>query len=241
MTRQEADAEAGAEAALPPVIAIDGPTASGKGTIAARVAARLGFNYLDSGSLYRLVALRAQTRGVDPDDEAAVVQLARGLKPLFMDGRIWLDGAEVTDTIRQEAIGAAASRLAVHPSVRAALVTAQRQFRTEPGLVADGRDMGTVIFPDATLKVFLTADVASRAERRYKQLIEKGFSANIDDLLRVLRERDHRDANREVAPLKPAEGATVIDSTSLSVEQTVDRVVAQWQATRGVTGSSSSG
>jgi len=211
-----------------PVIAIDGPTASGKGTIAARVARRLGFNYLDSGSLYRLVALRAQQSGADLDDEHAAAAIARSLHPLFMDGRIWLDGQEVTEAIRQESIGAAASRLAVFPAVRSALVTTQHQFRAAPGLVADGRDMGTVIFPDAELKIFLTADVESRAERRHKQLIEKGFSASISDLLRVLRERDERDANRAVSPLRAAEGAIVIDSTKLSIEATVERVVAAW-------------
>ncbi|MGE0800947.1 MAG: (d)CMP kinase [Lautropia sp.] len=213
-----------------PVITIDGPTASGKGTIAAGVAARLGFNYLDSGALYRLVALQAQRSGADLDDEAAIAALARSLAPLFDAGRIWLDGAEVTDAIRQESIGAAASQLAVLPAVRTALVATQRRFRAPPGLVADGRDMGTVIFPDADLKVFLTADVESRAERRYKQLIAKGFSANITDLLRVLRERDARDSNRAVAPLRPAEGAVVIDSTRLSIEQTVEQVVAAWQS-----------
>lgn len=216
-----------------PVVAIDGPTASGKGTIAAGVAKRLGFNYLDSGSLYRLVSFKAQAAGLDLDDEPALAQIARSLKPLFMDGRIWLDGLEVTDLIRQESVGAAASRLAILGSVRSALVATQRQFRAPPGLVADGRDMGTVIFPDAKLKIFLTADVQSRAERRHKQLIEKGFSANISSLLQVLRERDERDVNRAVAPLRAAEDAVVIDSTHLSIDQTVEQVLGAWLAVNG--------
>lgn len=211
-----------------PVLTIDGPTASGKGTIAARVAERLGFHYLDSGALYRLVALKAQQGGVEHDDQARLAQVARGLRPLFMAGRIWLDGAEVTDAIRQEGIGATASRIAVVPAVRRALVDSQRAFRALPGLVADGRDMGTVIFPDADLKVFLTAAVESRAQRRYKQLIEKGFSANIEELSRVLRERDARDTQREVAPLRAADGAVTVDSTDLDIDHTVDRVLSAW-------------
>ncbi len=213
-----------------PVLTIDGPTASGKGTIAARVAERLGFHYLDSGALYRLVALQAHRAGVAPDDQARLAQIARDLRPLFMGERIWLDGIEVTDSIRQEGIGATASRIAVVPAVRRALVDAQRGFRTAPGLVADGRDMGTVIFPDADLKVFLTAAVESRAERRYKQLIGKGFSANIEELSRVLRERDARDTERAVAPLRPADGAVTVDSTALDIDQTIDLVLKAWAA-----------
>ncbi|MGE0310217.1 MAG: (d)CMP kinase [Lautropia sp.] len=213
-----------------PVLTIDGPTASGKGTIAARVAERLGFHYLDSGALYRLVALQAQRAGVDLEDQSRLARLARDLRPLFQGERIWLDGAEVTDAIRQESIGATASRIAVVPAVRRALVDAQRGFRAEPGLVADGRDMGTVIFPDADVKVFLTAAVESRAQRRHKQLIEKGFSANIDELSQVLRERDARDTQRAVAPLRPADGAVTVDSTALDIDQTVDLVLKAWAA-----------
>ena len=212
-----------------PVLTIDGPTASGKGTIAARVASELGFHYLDSGALYRLVAMQAQRAGVDTEDAAGLARLARDLRPLFMSGRIWLDGVEVTDTIRQEGIGAAASRIATVPAVRRALVETQRGFRAPPGLVADGRDMGTVIFPDAECKVFLTAAVESRARRRYKQLIEKGFSANIEELSQVLRERDDRDMNRAVAPLRPAQGAVTVDSTGLDVDQTVELVLCAWR------------
>ena len=211
-----------------PVLTIDGPTASGKGTIAARVAERLGFHYLDSGALYRLVALKAQQGGVQADDQPQLARIARELRPLFMGERIWLEGVEVTDAIRQEGVGATASRIAVVPAVRRALADAQRGFRAPPGLVADGRDMGTVIFPDADLKVFLTAAVESRAQRRYKQLIGKGFSANIEELSQVLRERDARDTQREVAPLRAADGAVTVDSTDLDIDQTVHRVLVAW-------------
>lgn len=215
----------GAGPATAPVITLDGPTASGKGTIAERVARILGFHYLDSGALYRLLALRALRAGVDPADAQALTGLARGLDPRFEDGGVWLDGEEVGAAIRAEQVGLAASRIAVHAPMRAALVGLQRGFRRAPGLVTDGRDMGTVIFPDATLKVFLTADVAERARRRYKQLIEKGFSASLDDLLRDLRERDARDSQRAVAPLRAAEGAFELDSTALDIDQTVRAVV----------------
>ena len=208
-----------------PLIAIDGPTASGKGTVAQRVAQVLGWAYLDSGALYRLCALAALRAGVDLDDEAGLAALAAALPARFVDGRIELDGHDVTEAIRDEAVGNAASRIAVLPALRASLLGLQRSFRRPPGLVADGRDMGTVVFPDATLKVFLTATAESRAERRYKQLIEKGFSANLADLLRDLQQRDERDANRAVAPLRPAEGAVVIDSTHLDIDQTVAQVL----------------
>ncbi|MBX3590575.1 MAG: (d)CMP kinase [Burkholderiaceae bacterium] len=208
-----------------PLIAIDGPTASGKGTVAQRVAQVLGWAYLDSGALYRLCALAALRAGVDLDDETGLAALAAALPVRFVDGRIELDGHDVTEAIRDEAVGNAASRIAVLPALRASLLGLQRSFRRPPGLVADGRDMGTVVFPDATLKVFLTATAESRAERRYKQLIEKGFSANLADLLRDLQQRDERDANRAVAPLRPAEGAVVIDSTHLDIDQTVARVL----------------
>jgi cytidylate kinase len=216
---------------LPPVIAIDGPTASGKGTIALAVADRLGFHYLDSGALYRLVGWRALRHGRSPMDERAATELAQTMLPRFERGRIELDGEDVTDTIRAEDVSRAASQVAVHPSVRQALLELQRRARRGPGLVADGRDMGTVVFPDAVLKVFLTASVAARAERRYKQLIEKGFSTNIADLSRELEARDRRDAERAAAPLKPAEDAYQLDSSALSIDEVIAQVL-DWYAGR---------
>ncbi len=217
--------EPGRARATVPVIAIDGPTASGKGTVAERVAAALGWHYLDSGSLYRLAALRVLRAGVDPGDAEAVVAVGGAIAPRFAGGRITLDGEDVTDAIRAEGVGAAASRIAVIPALREALSALQRGERRTPGLVADGRDMGTVIFPDANLKVFLTASAESRAQRRHKQLIEKGFSATVPHLLRDLKERDARDTQRESAPLRPAEGALVLDSTHLTIDQTVAAVL----------------
>lgn len=214
---------------LPPVIAIDGPTASGKGTIAQRVAHALGWHYLDSGALYRLLALAAMRTQTPMHDEPALVSLAGRLVPIFDGARIRLDGDDVTDAIRTEPVGEAASRIAVLPAVRAALVALQHAARRAPGLVADGRDMGTVIFPEAALKVFLTATAESRAERRTKQLIEKGFSARFADLLRDLKARDARDAQRSTAPLKPAPDAWVLDSTALSIDETVDAVLRRWR------------
>ena len=210
-----------------PVIAIDGPTASGKGTVAALVAAKLGFHLLDSGALYRLAALASLRYQVQPDAADALAELVDGLHITFREGCAQLDGIDVSNEIRAEEIGNRASAIAVHQAVRAALVARQRAFRKEPGLVADGRDMGTVIFPDAGLKVFLTASVEARAARRYKQLIQKGFSANMDDLLRDLRERDARDTNRSVAPLAPAADAKLLDTSALTVDQAVEQVV-QW-------------
>jgi cytidylate kinase len=214
-----------------PVIAIDGPTASGKGTIAERVARALGFHYLDSGALYRLVAWRAMQRSVDAADEAALVRLAASMDPIFADGRIELDGLDVTDAIRREEVSRAASLVAVHPGVRQALLELQRARRRAPGLVADGRDMGTVVFPDATLKVYLTASVEARAERRHKQLIEKGFPANIATLSQELRARDARDAGRTASPLKPAEDAYQLDSSGLTIEEVV-ALLLDWYAKR---------
>lgn len=207
-----------------PVIAIDGPTASGKGTVAQRVAQALGFHYLDSGALYRLVALQALGRGVAADDVDRLVQLAAGLQPRFTD-RIELDGADVTDAIRREEVGGMASKIAVHPPLRAALLDLQRRFRRAPGLVADGRDMGTVVFPDAPLKVYLTASVEARAARRHKQLSEKGFPATMRALLQDLQERDARDSQRVVAPLKSAEDAKPLDSSALSIDEVVARIL----------------
>jgi cytidylate kinase len=205
------------DAARVPVITVDGPAASGKGTIAAGVAAALGFHLLDSGSLYRLVALKALDCGIALDDGAALAAAAANLDATFANGRIGLDGGDVTDRIRGEDVSAAASQVAVHGAVRASLLGRQRAFRRPPGLVADGRDMGTVVFPDARLKVFLTASPEERAERRYKQLIEKGISGSIDGLLRDIRERDARDAERAVAPLAPAADAVILDTTGVTI------------------------
>jgi cytidylate kinase len=210
-----------------PVITIDGPTASGKGTVAALVAAHLGFHLLDSGALYRLAALASLRYNIPVDDAEALAKLIDDLHITFREGLAQLDGVDVSADIRKEEIGNRASAIAVHAPVRSALVARQRAFRKEPGLVADGRDMGTVIFQDAVLKVFLTASVEARAARRYKQLIQKGFSANIDDLLRDLRERDERDSQRAAAPLKPAADAKLLDTSSLSIDEAVEQVV-QW-------------
>ena len=208
-----------------PVIAIDGPTASGKGTVAHRVAKHLGFHYLDSGALYRLTALSATRSGIALDNEDVLAGMARVLPCLFVKGHVLLDGEDVTDAVRAEDIGVAASKIAVLPKVRQALVDLQVAFRSAPGLVADGRDMGTVIFPDATQKVYLTASVEARASRRYKQLIEKGFSANMEDLVKDLTERDARDTSRTSAPLKPAPGAYILDTSDMNVDEAVHVVL----------------
>ena len=206
-----------------PVIAIDGPSASGKGTIARRVAEALAFNYLESGALYRLVALLALRQGVQ--DEAMLAEAAEQMDVLFQGDEILLEDQDVSQHVRHEAVGNRASEVARMPAVRKALLKRQRQFRQPPGLVADGRDMGTVVFPDAALKVFLTASPEVRAERRYKQLIEKGISANLRALSRDLAERDARDANRAIAPLVPAPDSQVLDSSALSVEAVVERIL----------------
>jgi 3-phosphoshikimate 1-carboxyvinyltransferase len=214
-----------------PVICIDGPTASGKGTVAAAVAQRLGYRFLDSGAMYRITALAALRAGlaIHPADEARIATLARTLPVRFENGRVWLGDDDVTEAIRTEEAGMNASRVSALPAVREALVDLQHSFRRLPGLVADGRDMGTVIFPAAPLKVYLTASAACRAERRYKQLISKGFSANIDDLRADLEARDLRDSSRTVAPLKPAQDARVLDNSDLTIEQAVEQVLAWWQ------------
>ena len=212
-----------------PVITIDGPTASGKGTVASRVAETLGFAFLDSGALYRLTALSALEAGVALTDEPAIAKLAASLQVVFQGERILLSGREVSDAIRAEQVGVAASKIATLPAVRSALVDLQHSFRQAPGLVADGRDMGTVIFPKAPLKVFLTASAAQRAERRYKQLISKGFSANIDSLRADLEARDARDMSRSVAPLEPAQDALQLDNSQLTIEASVEQVLAWWQ------------
>jgi cytidylate kinase len=210
-----------------PVIAIDGPSASGKGTIASRVAKRLGFHYLESGALYRVVALMALREGLA--DELALSVLAENMDVLFDDGEVWLADEAVTEKVRSEPVGNRASEVARLPAVRQALLKRQRAFRRPPGLVADGRDMATVVFPDAELKVFLTADPEIRAQRRYKQLIEKGIDANLRALSRDLRERDERDAKRAVAPLVPAADSQVLDSSALSIDEVVERIVGWWQ------------
>ncbi len=214
-----------------PVICIDGPTASGKGTVAAAVAERLGYRFLDSGAMYRITALAATRAGlrINAEHEAHIAALARALPVRFEAGRIWLGEADVTDAIRTEEAGMDASRVSALPQVREALVELQHSFQRLPGLVADGRDMGTVIFPEAPLKVYLTASAACRAERRHKQLISKGISANIDDLRADLEARDARDSSRSVAPLKPAQDALVLDNSLLTIDEAVEQVVAWWQ------------
>ena len=213
---------------LPPVIAIDGPSASGKGTVAELVARSLGFHYLDSGALYRLVALAALTAGVNLESELEVSYIALNIKIKFFNG-VWLDEREVTNAIRDEAISAAASQVAALPRVRQALLARQRAFRQPPGLVADGRDMGSVVFPDAVLKIFLTATPEARAERRYKQLMEKGMNANMVALLQDIRDRDARDTMRAVAPLQKCADAIYLDTTALTVEAVVAQVLAYYR------------
>ena len=212
-----------------PVIAIDGPSASGKGTVAQKVAQALGFHYLDSGALYRLATLAALKRGVAPEDEARLEETARDMKVEFRDGATWLDGADVTQEVRTEAVSVATSQVAANPAVRRALLTRQRGFLKLPGLVADGRDMGSVVFPEASLKVYLTADVATRAERRYKQLMEKGMYAKMEDVVEDLRRRDARDSSRAVAPLKHYPDAIFLDTTGLAVDAAVQKILGWWR------------
>ena len=222
-----------------PVICIDGPTASGKGTVAAAVAQQLGYRFLDSGAMYRITALAALRAGlaISPEHEARIAALAQTLPVRFEGGRVWLGSDDVTEAIRTEEAGMNASRVSALPAVRGALVDLQHSFQRLPGLVADGRDMGTVIFPEAPLKVYLTASAACRAERRYKQLISKGFSASIADLRADLEARDARDSTRSVAPLKPAQDALVLDNSDLTIEQAVEKVLAWWQERQPFAGS----
>ena len=222
-----------------PVICIDGPTASGKGTVAAAVAQRLGYRFLDSGAMYRITALAALRAGlaISPEHEARIAALAQTLPVRFEGGRVWLGSDDVTEAIRTEEAGMNASRVSALPAVRGSLVDLQHSFQRLPGLVADGRDMGTVIFPEAPLKVYLTASAACRAERRYKQLISKGFSASIADLRADLEARDARDSTRSVAPLKPAQDALVLDNSDLTIEQAVEKVLAWWQERQPFAGS----
>ena len=212
-----------------PVVAIDGPSGSGKGTISRAVASRVGWHWLDSGALYRLVALAGEAAGLDPADVEGHVRAALAMRVAFdLDGgeQVLLNGADVAAALRSEAAGQGASRVAAWPAVRAALLERQKAFAQPPGLVADGRDMGTVVFPDATLKVFLTASAAARAERRHKQLKDKGSGVSLAALSREIAERDLRDSTRAVAPLRPASDAHVIDSTRLSIDEVVERVLA---------------
>ena len=213
-----------------PVIAIDGPTASGKGTVASLVAEKLGFHYLDSGALYRLVALASEKQGIDVKNGPELGLLVPKLLISFKNGRVFLDSEEVTEAIRTENIGLRSSAIAVHNEVRANLVGLQHSFCQSPGLVADGRDMASVIFPDAVLKVFLTATAAARAERRYKQLIAKGISAKLSYLLQDLQERDARDSSRGTAPLLVADGAKVLETSELSIDQAVTTVLDWYQS-----------
>lgn len=213
-----------------PIITIDGPSGAGKGTISRLVADRLGWRLLDSGALYRLVAYAGQQRGLIPHDEAAHADVAQHLDVQFGLGphggeQIWLRGAEVSRLIRTEQAGEGASRVAAMPAVRAALLERQRAFAGPPGLVADGRDMGTVIFPGATLKIFLTASAEERARRRYNQLKDKGLGANLAALSLEIAERDRRDATRAVAPLRPADDAVIVDSTAMTIDAVVARVL----------------
>lgn len=220
---------------LASVITIDGPSGSGKGTITAQVAQALGWHVLDSGALYRVLALAAEQAGVAPEDESALHDLAIQLPVSFVDGHIWLDGQDISGAIRNETVGAFASKIAALPAVRQGLLQRQQDFRQAPGLVADGRDMGTVVFTDAPLKVFLTASAEERARRRYLQLKEAGHSVSLPALVEEIRARDERDSNREVAPLKPADDAVVLDSTTLTIEQVVERVLAE-VTSRGLAG-----
>lgn len=216
-----------------PVITIDGPSGSGKGTVAALLAAKLGWNFLDSGALYRLLAFAARNHGVDLTNEEALKVLAAHLDVQFgaaANGRgmqIVLEGEDVTDDIRNETVGAGASQVAALPAVREALLQRQKAFREAPGLVADGRDMGTVVFPDAPLKIYLTASAEERARRRFLQLKQKGDDVNLASLLDEIRARDQRDTEREVAPLKPADDAVQLDSTSLTIEAVLNRILGE--------------
>lgn len=213
-----------------PVLTIDGPSGSGKGTIAQMIARDLGWHYLDSGAIYRVLAQAALKHNIELDDEIALTDLAQTLDVSFTvavgELKVMLEGQDVSLLIRSETAGNAASRVAALPPVRAALLQRQRDFRTMPGLVTDGRDMGTVVFPDAPFKVFLTASAEERAQRRYKQLKQKGIESNLSDLIAEISERDRRDSERKVAPLRPAEGALILDSTELGIDAVYEQVSA---------------
>jgi cytidylate kinase len=213
----------------PPVIAIDGPSASGKGTVAQGVAGALGFHYLNSGSLYRTVALAALEAGANLDDESTLSEITLNLRADFNGDRVTLGGRNVSDVIVGEAVSVAASRIAALPAVRRALLTRQRAFRKPPGLVADGRDMGSVVFPDAVLKIFLTASLEARAQRRYKQLMDKGMDATMAALLQDIRDRDQRDTMRATAPLQKSANAVLIDTTNMSAAEATAQVLALYR------------
>jgi cytidylate kinase len=208
-----------------PVLTIDGPSGSGKGTLAAWMAAELGWHLLDSGALYRIVAAVAVRRGQDVDAEQTMCALAESLNIAFPDGKVMVDGLDLTDEIRTEDIGVMASRVAALPAVRSAILELQRNFAQTPGLVADGRDMGTVVFPDAGLKIFLDASAEARAQRRYNQLKNKGLSVSLRGLLEQIEERDARDRQRATAPLKPATDAMLIDSTQMTIQEVCNTVM----------------
>lgn len=211
-----------------PVITIDGPSASGKGTVASLLAQELGWYVLDSGALYRLTALDCMKKKVDLEDQGLVAAVANALSIKFLAEGIFLHGEDVTDSIESEQVGAIASKIATYPELRATLLQSQRNCRRTPGLVADGRDMGTMVFPDADLKIYLVADVQKRAERRYKQLMAKGFSVKISGLVADLEARDQRDLNRSFAPLKPADDAIIVDSSDLDIQDTLSIILDHW-------------
>ncbi len=216
-----------------PVIAIDGPSASGKGTVAQIVAEKLGYHYLDSGALYRIVALAAFDEGIDWQEENDIAELVAQLKIEFEHGEVYLNNQNVSERIRTEIMGQGASQVAAHPLVRSALVNLQHSFRKAPGLVADGRDMASVIFPDAKIKIFLTASAEVRAERRYKQLLSKGQEADYQKILKDLQDRDARDMQRIVSPLIPTADANLLETSQLNVEQAVDIVLTTISAKNG--------
>lgn len=212
-----------------PVIAIDGPSASGKGSVAELVAETLGFHYLDSGAIYRIVAYASQQKAIAWDNEQAIARLAAQLHIEFSNGNILLNGSNITTEVRSEEMGRGASEVAVHPAVRNALLDLQKNFRQSPGLVGDGRDMASVVFPDALLKIFLTADVEIRAQRRYQQLLNRSISADYASILKDLRERDLRDSQRSAAPLKQMPDALLLDTSNRSIQQAVDFVLDAYQ------------
>lgn len=213
-----------------PVIAIDGPSASGKGTVAQLVAEKLGYHYLDSGALYRIVALAAHQEDISWDEENDIAELVPRLDIRFKEGEIFLDGQNISEEIRTELMGQGASQVAAHPKVRSALTNLQHSFRKAPGLVADGRDMATVIFPDADAKIFLTASAEVRADRRYQQIIKKGLAADYEAILKDLQDRDARDRQRSVAPLQQAQDAALLDTSRLNIEQAVNKALEIIQA-----------
>jgi len=216
-----------------PVIAIDGPSAAGKGTVAQGVAQALGLNYLDSGAIYRVLGLAAERANVNLENELEILHILLKIKIKFIKDRVFLDAADVSNAIRDETISDAASKVSAHAEVRRALLARQREFRQEPGLVADGRDMGSVIFPDSVLKIYLTASPEARAKRRYKQLIDKGLDANMTALLQDIKRRDQRDSGRAAAPLQKGVDAIEVDTTDLSAAQAIGQIIGHYRAISG--------